>query len=230
MEPLRAGETPPDDPLAPAEMELDLRCALPLPLLPLAKAPMLGRRLGALCSWKELVLLLLVSGTPPPAPDPLSLLLRLPEELAFWKRCLLDDVPETEAAAVAFLEAGPLLTPGFSPVCCFFMEPEDPAKLVAPLLLPFAFTWLAEEELEPEPEFLLLPVLLMVNLRPSWLLGFTMYSVEAPAGVLPPAESLLAPLVAKQLLVAATPGCCCCCSIVAVASVAAAVAAATAVP
>lgn len=192
---------------------------------------MLGRRLGALCSWKELVLLLLVSGIPPPDPDPLSLLLRLPEEFAFWKKCLLDDAVADETAAVAFLEAGPLLTPGLSPVCCFFVDPVDPAKLVAPLLLLFAFAWRPEEELEPEPvpELLLLPVLLMVSLRPSWLLGFTMYSVEAPAGLMLPAESLLPPLVVKQLLVGAAPGCGCCCRIVAVAVASVAAAAAPAV-
>lgn len=160
------------------------------------------------------MLLLLVSGTPPPELDPLNLLLRLPDEFAFWKRCLLEEeLDAAEAADVAFLEAGPLFTPGLRPVCCFLVDP-DPDELVTPPLLFFDFPWpLIEElevELEPELELehLLLPVLLIVSLRPSWLLGFTMYSVDAPARVLPPAESKLQPLVAKQLLGGTAPGCC----------------------
>lgn len=200
-------------------MELDFRGPLEplLLLLPLAKAPILGRRLGALCSWKELVLLLFVNGRPPPTPDPLSLLLRFPDELAFWNRCLLaDPVAEADVDAEAFLEAGPLLTPGLRPVCCFLLE--DPEEIFDPLAL-LVFGTPLEEVLEPalelelelEPELLPLPVLLMVSLRPSWLLGFTMYSVEAP--VPPPAGVPPSPLVAKQLLGGAVPGCCGCCSI-----------------
>lgn len=126
--------------------------------------------------------MLLVSVNPLPE-EPLSLLLRLPEELAFWKRCLLEPELPPEPA---FLHAGPLLTPGFSPVCCFLLddELEDAEEPVGPPLDSLLL--------------LLLPVLLMVNLRPSWLV-FTMYSVDGLGDGPDDPATLLGPQIPLEL-------------------------------
>lgn len=151
------------------------------------------------------MLLLLVNGKPPPeVEEPPSLLLRLPEELAFWKRCLLellDPVPEADESA--FFEAGPLLTPGFNPVCCFLLlveddDDDDEEPVGTPLLSLFP-----------------LPVLLMVSLRPSWLLGFTMYPVERSEAA-PAMELLLVELELQLSLLCGAGPCGCCCVIVAI--------------
>lgn len=89
-----------------------------------------------------------------------------------------------DLADANFLEAGPLLTPGLSPVCCFLVEPLPVFKpfpavvvvlaavavLLLLLLLLLALLLLILDL--PAPL-----VLLMVSFKPSWL-GFTIYSVE----------------------------------------------------
>lgn len=95
-----------------------------------------------------------------------------------------------DLADANFLEAGPLLTPGLSPVCCFLVEPVAlhdfkpfPAVVVVLLVeakLALLLQLLALLLLALLLLILDLPaplVLLMVSFKPSWL-GFTMYSVE----------------------------------------------------
>lgn len=106
-----------------------------------------------------------------------------------------------------FLEAGPLLTPGLSPVCCFLLEL---VELLDFILFPVDVLALFEEDvLVPLPLLLLLLdlppplVLLMVSFKPSWL-GFTIYSVELNCCV----DSARPPFFASLLPMSGDGECC----------------------
>lgn len=120
--------------------------------------------------------------------------LRLPEELDFWKLCLDEDLDEFPVDEVDFFEAGPLDTPGFKPVWGFLPElvveeeletcneGEPPRWDVFNENLLFVFKLLDEydddKEAVEDEETLAADelVLLMVIFKPSWLV-LTMYSL-----------------------------------------------------